>query len=140
MAMRVLALLLGRARRGKHERGGGSRRAYPSSPLSVSDSLILARSITEGLTRPAALRVGTLAVPRDRRPLPHNLIGFVDLEPRKFQVLDDSLGEHLARVVGGVLLENATQEVAAAADRKANRERELVAERVVIHRPVLVLF
>jgi hypothetical protein len=30
-------------------------------------------------------------VPSRRRPLPHDLIGLVDLEAREFQVLDDLL-------------------------------------------------
>ena len=71
-------------------------------------------------------------MPPDRRSLPHDLIGLVDLEARKFQVLNDPLGEHLARVVGDVLLEDAAQEVAAPGDYEADRERELRAKRTVI--------
>jgi hypothetical protein len=79
-------------------------------------------------------------MPARRRSLPHNLVGLVDLEPREFQVLDDPLGDHLAGVVGGVLLEHTTQQVAATGDREPDRERELVPELSVIHRLVLVLF
>jgi hypothetical protein len=46
-----------------------------------------------------------------RRSLPHNLIGFVDLETRQLQVLDDSVGEHLPGIVGHVLLEQPAQEI-----------------------------
>jgi hypothetical protein len=50
-----------------------------------------------------------LAMPARRRFLPHDLIGLVELKPEELQVFDDPLGEHLAGVVGGVLLQNATQ-------------------------------
>jgi hypothetical protein len=64
-----------------------------------------------GVGRPSGLN--DLAVPARRRTLPHDLIGLVDLETREFQVLDHPLGEHLAGFVGGVLLQDAAQQVAA---------------------------
>ena len=44
---------------------------------------------------------------------------------RQLQVLHDPFGELLARVVGHVILEEPTQETAAASDGKADREAEL---------------
>jgi hypothetical protein len=43
------------------------------------------------------------------------------------------LGDHLAGVVGGVLLQDAAQQVAAAGDREPDRERKLGAKRVMVH-------
>ena len=68
-----------------------------------------------------------------RRALPHDLIGFVDLEARELEMIDDPLGEHLPGIVGRVLLEEPAQEIAAPRDRKADREAELGAEGAVIH-------
>jgi hypothetical protein len=48
-------------------------------------------------------------------------------------VLDHTLGELLARVIGHVFLEERSQEIAAAADREADREGELVAKGAVVH-------
>jgi hypothetical protein len=45
-----------------------------------------------------------------------------------FELLDHPLGELAAGIVGGVLLEDAAQEIAAAGDREADRERELITE------------
>jgi hypothetical protein len=46
-------------------------------------------------------------------------------------VLDHPLGELLASIVGDVLLEQPTQQIAASAHREADRERELVAGMIV---------
>jgi hypothetical protein len=45
-----------------------------------------------------------LPVAPGRRALPHDLLGFVDLEPRLLQLLHDAIGELLARLVGHVIL------------------------------------
>jgi hypothetical protein len=50
------------------------------------------------------------------------------------EVLHDPLGEHLPGIVRRVFLEDPAQQIAAPRDREADRECELVAERVVIHR------
>jgi hypothetical protein len=70
---------------------------------------------------------------------PHNLLGFVDLETRLLQVLHHLLGELLARVVGDVLPQEPAQEIAAAADGEADRERKLVAEGAVIHQSMFLI-
>ena len=57
-----------------------------------------------------------------RRALPHDLVGFVDLKTRQFQMRNDPLGQHLPRIVRRVLLEQPAQEIAAPCDRKAYRE------------------
>jgi hypothetical protein len=62
-----------------------------------------------------------------RRALPHDLIGLVDLEARQLQVINHPLGELLAGIIGHVLLEEPAQKIAAAGDRKADREGELIA-------------
>jgi hypothetical protein len=72
-------------------------------------------------------------VVRARRPLPHDLIAFVDLEARLLQVLHDPLGEHLPGIVWRMLYEQPTQEIAASADREADREQELITEGAVVH-------
>ena len=43
-----------------------------------------------------------------RRALPHDLIAFVDLETRLFQVLHHPLGKLLARIVRRVFRQEAT--------------------------------
>jgi hypothetical protein len=53
----------------------------------------------------------------------HSLVGFVNLETGLLQVLHDSLGELLTRVISDVLLQQAAQKVAATGDRKADLER-----------------
>jgi hypothetical protein len=62
---------------------------------------------------PRRSRSVALAVIRARRPLPHNLFAFVDLESRLLQVLHDPLGKHLPGIVRRVLLEEPAQEIAA---------------------------
>jgi hypothetical protein len=47
----------------------------------------------------------------DRRALPHNLLGLVDLEPRLLQMLDHPCGKHLARIVRCVFLEDPAQQL-----------------------------
>jgi hypothetical protein len=49
-----------------------------------------------------------------RRALPHNLLGFVDLETGLLQVRDHPRGELLARIVRRVLLEDPAQQLPAA--------------------------
>ena len=78
-------------------------------------------------------RSENLPVVRARRTLPHNLLGFVDFEARLLQVLYDPLGNLLAGIVRRVLLEQTPQQSAAAGDREADRECELVAEGAMIH-------
>ena len=53
-------------------------------------------------------------------------------------MLDHPVGELPARIVGDVLLEETPQKIAAAGDREADRERELVAEGAVIHGSVFM--
>jgi hypothetical protein len=65
-----------------------------------------------------------------RRALPHNLLVFVDLEAGQLQVRDHPLCELLTRSVGDVLFQHPPQQVALLADRKADREKQQVAERV----------
>jgi hypothetical protein len=80
-------------------------------------------------------------VARARRALPHNLLAFVDFETRQLQVLHDPLGELLAGLIRCVFCQEPAQQAAAARDREADREGELVAKGAVIHRrSVLVLF
>jgi hypothetical protein len=55
-------------------------------------------------------------------------------------VLDDPLGELLARVVGDVLSEKSAQEVATTGDREADREGELSAEGMAVHWAGMFLF
>jgi hypothetical protein len=78
-------------------------------------------------------------VVRAWRALPHDLLGFVDLEPRLLQVLYHPRGELLARIIGNVLLEKPAQKIPAAGDGEADREREL-GERGLIHRRQMFLF
>ena len=73
-----------------------------------------------------------------RRALPHNLLGFVDLETRLFEVLYNLLGELLPGIVRRVFLEQTPQQGAAAGYRAADGKYELVAERAVIHRAVFL--
>jgi hypothetical protein len=68
-----------------------------------------------------------------RRALPHDLIGFVDLKPRELKMSNDPLGQHLPGIVRRVLPEEPAQQIAAPADRKADRKGELGAEGAVIH-------
>jgi hypothetical protein len=68
-----------------------------------------------------------------RRPLPHDLLGLVDLKTRQLQVLDDSVGEHVSGTVGHVLLKQPAQQIPAAADGEADRENELIPEAAAIH-------
>jgi hypothetical protein len=51
-------------------------------------------------------------------------------------VLYDAFGKMAAGIVGRVLLEDPAQQIAAAGDREADREHELVAEGSVIHREI----
>jgi hypothetical protein len=71
--------------------------------------------------------------------LPHDLIALVDLKAALLKVLDHPLGEHLVGIIGHVILQEPAQEIAAACDREADREDELVAEWAVIHRRRFVL-
>jgi hypothetical protein len=63
-------------------------------------------------------RNGALTVVPRRRALPHDLIGFVDLETGQLQVFDHPLGEYLPGIVWRVFLEQAAQQTAAWADAK----------------------
>ena len=54
-------------------------------------------------------------------------------------MLDHPLGELLASVVGNVILQEPAQEIAAAADREADREGELVTEGAVVHEAAMFL-
>jgi hypothetical protein len=67
------------------------------------------------------------------RALPEHLVLFVDLESRLFEMLDDPWGEHLPGIVRRVFCQEPSQQDAAAGDREADRERELVAEGAVVH-------
>jgi hypothetical protein len=67
-------------------------------------------------------------VVRARRALPHDLLGFVDLETRLLEVLYHPLGERLAGIVWGVFRQEPTQQGTTARDREADRESELIAE------------
>ena len=58
---------------------------------------------------------------RSRLP-PKRLVSLVDLEPRRFKVLYDSLGELAASIVWRMLADESGQQIAAAGDREANRE------------------
>lgn len=49
---------------------------------------------------------------RGPRAFPENLLALVGLESRLFQVLHDPLGEHLARIIGHMILEDAPQQIA----------------------------
>jgi hypothetical protein len=55
-------------------------------------------------------------------------------------VLHDSRGEHLAGVVGSMLLEESAQGITAAGHRKADREHELVAEGSVVQAGTVQMF
>jgi hypothetical protein len=92
------------------------------------------------MQRRPSRRGGGLPVLRARRTLPHDLLGFVDLETRYFQVFQDTLGKLLPRVVCHVILQEPTQEMAATRGRKADRECKLVTKGAVIHAHVLDLF
>jgi hypothetical protein len=70
-----------------------------------------------------------------RRALPHDLLGFVDLEPRLLQVLYHPRGELLARIIGNVILEKPAQKIAASGNREIYRECQLVAEVAMVHPP-----
>jgi hypothetical protein len=94
--------------------------------------LMLARRELKRLEQARSGRA-TLTVGARRRALPHDLIGFVDLETRPLQVLDHPLREHPARIIDHVLLEEPTQQVTAAADRIADREGELGPEGAAVH-------
>jgi hypothetical protein len=68
-----------------------------------------------------------------RGSLPHDLLGFVDLEARPLQVLHYPLCEYLTSIVRRVLLQQSAQQIAATGDGKADRKQELIAEAAVIH-------
>jgi hypothetical protein len=53
-------------------------------------------------------------------------------------VLYHPLSEHLAGIIWCVLLQEPTQQGAASGDRKAYREREVIAEATVIHRAMFL--
>jgi hypothetical protein len=59
---------------------------------------------------------------------------FVDLETGSLKLLDHPLRELVAGVVGDVLLEQPAQQIAALADREADREHELIAEEIPLAR------
>jgi hypothetical protein len=49
-------------------------------------------------------------------------------------VLHDARSELLARIIGYVIFEEPAHQIAAAGERKADRERELITKGAVVHR------
>ena len=50
-------------------------------------------------------------------------------------MLHDARSELLARIIGYVIFEEPAHQIAAAGERKADRERELITKGAVVHRP-----
>jgi hypothetical protein len=67
-----------------------------------------------------------------RRALPHNLLGFVDLETRLLEMLNHAGGELPAGIVRRVLRQEPAQQRTTARDREADRECQLVTKGAVI--------
>jgi hypothetical protein len=63
-----------------------------------------------------------------RRALPERLRVFIKLEARLLEVLDPPVGELLTGIVGHVLGQDPPEQTAAAADRQADRECQVLAE------------